>query len=226
MTLIEYPEIEQRSEAWYEQRRGLVTASAVGQLITAKTFKVASNDHSRGLTAQLVAERITGWTDPTFMSDDMFRGVDHEPKAVEVYSKHYGIPVTTVGFMVREFENGNRLGYSPDGLVEDAGLLEVKCPRAKTQLSTILANKVPDQHMAQCQAGLLVSGRDYLDFVSFCAGMPLFRKRVEPDQLWQDAIIAALDAFEENAAEMTALYETATEGLAQTERIDLDALVI
>src|SRR5689334_22831391 len=89
MTLIEYPEIDQGSEEWFAQRRGMVTASVVGQLITAKTLQPATNDYARGLTALLVAERITDYTEPTFMNDDMLRGVMDEPVARDLYSEHY-----------------------------------------------------------------------------------------------------------------------------------------
>jgi hypothetical protein len=80
VTLIELPDLLQGSEEWLEQRRGMVTASVVGQLVTPSTVKVAKNDNSRALTAQLVAERITGWTDPVYVSDDMLRGHEDEPR--------------------------------------------------------------------------------------------------------------------------------------------------
>jgi hypothetical protein len=89
MTLTILPDLLQGTDEWLDQRRGMVTASVVGKLITAKTVKPAANDDSRALTAQLVAERITGWTDPNYVSDDMLRGIEDEPRAVEVYSERY-----------------------------------------------------------------------------------------------------------------------------------------
>lgn len=225
MTLHIHDDLEQRSDEWFAVRRGMVTASTVGQLITAKTLAVASNDYSRGLTALLVAERITGETDPTFISEDMWRGIEHEPHAVEKYAEHHKVEVSSCGFMVRE-EKGWTLGYSPDGLVGDDGLVEVKCPRAKTHLRTILADDVPAAHMAQLQAGLLVSGRKWVDFISFRAGMPLWFRRVEPDPDWHEAIAAAVTQFETTAAEMVAAYKTATKGLPATERLpDLEVVI-
>ncbi len=216
MTLTVHPELEQRSDAWYDQRRGMITASAVGQLLT-PTLKVASNDTSRGLTAVLVAERLTGHTEATRVSDDMWRGILHEPYAIEAYEKHHN-PVQACGFMVRE-DDGWQLGYSPDGLVGDDGLIEVKCPRAKGHLFTILSDKVPAHNMAQLQAGLLVSGRDWIDFISFHGGMPLFVKRVYPDPAWHDAILDAAIAFEEAAVDMSRYYRKATKGAPTTERV-------
>ena len=156
MTLIELPDLIQGTDEWHDQRRGIVTASVVGRLLTA-TGKPANNDTSRTLTAQLVAERITGWTDPVYVSDDMLRGTEDEPRAVDVYAEHFA-PVTSTGFMVRD-DWGFRIGYSPDGLVGDDGLIEVKSRRAKKQLQTILEDAVPAENMAQIQCGLLVSGR-------------------------------------------------------------------
>lgn len=220
MALRTYPDMEQRSPEWYAARCGIVTASAVGQLITSKTLQPADNDYSRGLTALLVAERITGQVDETPISSDMWRGIEHEPYAVEKYAECYA-PVTPMGFMRRE-EKGWTLGYSPDALVGAHGLVEVKCPRAKTHLRTILADEVPAHHMPQLQGGLLASGRLWIDYVSFCAGMPMYRKRVYPDARWFRAIREAVSTFETNAAQMVAAYQEATKTLPATERIDLE----
>jgi putative phage-type endonuclease len=217
MTLTILDDLEQGSPEWHDARRGIITASVVGRLIT-PTLKVADNDVSRGLTATLAAERLTGVTEETPMNSDMWRGVELEPYARDAYSKHHA-PAVEVGFMVRD-EGGLKLGYSPDGLVGEEGLIEIKCPRAKGHLNTILADAVPPYYMAQLQAGLLVSGRDWIDFVSFCAGMPLYRKRVYPDPQWNGAITAAVVAFEINAERMTSDYLARVEGLPTTERID------
>lgn len=219
MTLHIFDELEQGSEEWFAVRRGIVTASVVGKLLT-PTLRVAENDTSRGLTETLIAERVSGFTEDTPMNSDMFRGVLSEPYARDMYSTHYG-PVTEVGFLIRE-EDGWQLGYSPDGLVDDDGLIEAKAPRAKTHLRTILADEVPAHYMAQCQAGLLVSGRKWLDFLSFVGGMPLFRKRVYPDPQWHEAIVAAVTEFEKNAAEIVADYRSRVIGLPVAERIAAD----
>ena len=165
MTLHEYPDLEQGSEEWFAQRRGMVTASVVGQLITAKTIKPAVNDYSRALTATLTAERITGYTEPTYMNDNMLRGTLDEPRARDKYSERYA-PATETGFMVRD-DWGFNIGYSPDGLVGDDGLIEVKSRRQKKHLQTILSDQVPPENMAQIQCGLLVSGREWCDYISY-----------------------------------------------------------
>lgn len=270
MTLHIYDELEQGTEEWFAARRGIVTASVVGKLISVgppdpttvacptckaaaggpclsmaakkaptaiKTihdarcvaaadlppvYGPADNDTARALTATLVAERIAGFTEETFMNADMWRGQDAEPYARDVYAEHHA-PVTQVGFMRLDEEWGT-LGYSPDGLVGDDGLIEIKAPRAKNHLLTVLDGKVPDHNMAQCQAGLLVSGRKWVDFIPYVSGMPLWVTRVTPDPAWHGAIKGAVSRFEETAAEMTDAYLTATADLPVTERVDFNSL--
>lgn len=265
MTLHTFPGLPQRSEEWLEQRRGMVTASMVGNLLsigslsaidyacpsckapandlcrskrnpdaTIKTLhseraeyarsqpsslviEPASNDVSRGLTRLLAAERINGWVDDgMFVNFEMQRGIDDEPRARDKYSEHYA-PVTEVGLMVED-KWGFRIGYSPDGLVGDDGLIEVKSHRPKIHLGIILADAAPMENMAQLQCGLLVSGRKWVDYISYCGGMRLWRKRVHPQRIWFDAIIAAVRKFEENAAEAMRQYDEAVVGLPMTER--------
>jgi hypothetical protein len=225
VSLIEFPDVIQGSDEWHDQRRGIVTASVVGQLVTPKTLRIAANDKSRSIVAQLVAERITGYTDPTYVGDDMLRGVEDELRARDLYAEVYERPIREVGFLLRK-EDTWQLGYSPDGLIGADGLIEVKSRRSKLHLSTILAGEVPAEYMAQCQAGLLVSGREWLDFISYSGGMPMWHKRVLPDPAWQDAIVAAVELFEATAAEMVAEYTAKTEGLPATERSVYQEMVI
>jgi hypothetical protein len=218
MSVHVYEDLEQGTPEWLAARCGIVTASVVGQLITPKTVKPASNDYSRALAATLTAERITGHVEPIHENADMLRGTLDEPFARDKYAER-AADVTEIGFMVRD-DWGFKLGYSPDGLVGEYGLIEIKSRRQKKHLQTILADEVPLENMAQCQAGLLVSGREWLDYVSYCGGMPLYVKRVEPDPKWQAAILEAVAAFEEASAEMVSRYTAATKNLPMTERID------
>jgi putative phage-type endonuclease len=221
MTLHTYPDIEQGSEEWLEIRRGIITASVIGQLITPGTIKPASNDKSRALIAQLAAERITGQTDDVFVNDDMMRGTLHEPYARDRYAEHNNVTVQEVGFVIRD-EWGIRLGASPDGLVGEDGGIEIKCPRAKTHIQTILSGQVPAANMAQVQATLLVTGREWWDFISFRAGLPMFTKRVTLDLKWRDSIITAATAAEHEIGSMVQRFQSASEHLPQTEYIPAD----
>lgn len=220
MALIEYKDVEQGTDEWLDLRRGMITASTIGRLITPKTVKIAANPDSRALVAELAAERITGWSDPTYVNADMQRGNDDEPRARDKYTEHYGA-VTEMGFLVEDNLGGlgYRLGYSPDGLVGDDGLIEVKSPRAKGHVLAVLNADVPPEYMAQCQAGLLVSGRKWLDFIPYCGGQPLWRTRVYPEQRWVEAILETVEQTELAIESMVNRYQGAVAGLPQTERI-------
>lgn len=221
---IRYYDCEQRSDEWNKLRLGMVTASAVGRLLT-PTLKIASNDDSRGLLGTIVAERITGQAEPSFINDDMLRGILHEPFARDRYAEHNKVTVREIGFVVRD-DLGFEFGASPDGLVGSAGGIEVKCPRAKTHIRTIVADQVPPQYLAQVQASLLVTGRDWWDFISFCAGLPMWTKRVYPDPAWQEAIVEAVTSFEAAAAEMVGKYREGSKDLPATEAIpDLEVVI-
>jgi hypothetical protein len=181
-------------------------------------FSVADNDTSRALILNLAAERITGWVEHTFPSRAMERGSLDEPYARDIYAERYA-PVHEVGFMYREYD-GYRIGFSPDGLVGDAGLIEIKSRTQHIQLSTFLADRVPAANMAQIQCGLLVSGRDWCDYLSYSGGMPPYIKRVYPDPAWFDAIHSAVEHAEKNIAKFISIYTAATTNNPPTDRID------
>lgn len=261
MTLTIIPDLIQGSDQWLEARRGIITASVAGQLITTRKLTAidyecpvcaaapntacsgkngpiktlhperaavareqatavvepASNPELRSLTMVLVAERITGWTDENFVGEDMLRGIDDEQLARDAYAQHYGT-VTQAGFMVED-KWGYQIGYSPDGLVGDAGLIEIKSRRPKLHLAAILAGTPPGDTMAQLQCALLVSGRSWIDYVSFSGGMPLWTKRIYPQLDWFAAITESVATFETNATDMITAYNAAIADLPGTERV-------
>lgn len=220
MSLKFYRDLIQGTDEWHAARCGMVTASVAGKLLTS-TLKVADNESSRGVVLTLAAERITGYVDPTYCGSSMERGHEDEPYARDTYSEHVA-PVDEAGFMVRGFGD-YRIGYSPDGLVSVDGQIEVKSRLQKIHLRAILEDRVPAENYAQIQCGLLVSGRDWCDYVSFCGGMPLYVKRVYPDPTWFAAILAAVETFEANVADILARYHEVVAGLPATERVNRDA---
>jgi len=188
-----YEELEQGTDEWLAARCGLLTASEMKLIIT-PTLKAASNDKERAHLFELLAQRITGYVEPMYVSDDMLRGREDEIEARLVYDKNVA-PVREVGFMTND-KWGFTIGYSPDGLVGDDGLIECKSRRQKYQVQTIIDGSMPDDYVMQVQTGLLVSGRKWCDFISYCGGLPMAVIRVEPDERIQAAIIAAASAFE------------------------------
>lgn len=201
-----YPTLEQGSEEWLAARCGLLTASEL-KLIVSPSLKPANNDKERSHLFELLAQRITGHVEPKYITDDMLRGQEDEIDARALYAEHYA-PVEELGFMVRDF-GAFRIGYSPDGLVGEDGLIECKSRRQKYQVETILSGEVPAEYVIQVQTGLLVSGRKWLDFISYSGGLPMFVTRVYPDAKVQTAILDAASQFEERLAARLDVYRLA-----------------
>ena len=216
MTLTIYDQLEQGGTEWLQARAGILTASTIGQLITAKTIKPAMNDRSRGLCQTLIAERITGHVEPVHPNRAMTRGTLLEPEARRIYAEQTGQDVDEVGF-ARLDKDTYTLGSSPDGLVGDDGGIEIKSPSAKVHVATVLSGAIPDYNRAQVQAFLHVTGREWCDFISYLPGEPLFIIRDYPDPRWQKAIESAAEQFEETARSAVAHYEAVTHGLPATE---------
>lgn len=188
-----HPKIYQGTDEWFDLRRGILTASEMKLCVTAATLKKADNDKTRSHLFELLAQRITGYTEPTYINDDMLRGQEDEIYARDAYSKHYA-PVKECGFITND-EWGFTLGYSPDGLVGKDGQIESKSRRQKFQIETILVGEMPGDFRIQVQTGLLVSGREWCDFISYSGGLPMFVKRVIAEPITQAAILDAAGDF-------------------------------
>jgi len=207
-----YTDLIQGSDEWLQARCGLLTASEM-KLILTPTLKIASNDKERAHMWELLAQRITGYVEPHYVSDDMLRGQEDEVEARILYAERYA-PVDEIGFITND-EWGFTLGYSPDGLVGADGLIECKSRRQKFQIETIANGAMPDDYLMQVQTGLLVTGRKWLDFISYSGGLPMTTIRVYPNAEIQDAIIAAATVFEMKLAEKMEKYRAALKSPAR-----------
>jgi len=212
----------QGSDEWAQARCGLLTASEMKLIIT-PTLKLADNDKTRSHLWELLAQRITRYVEPHYISDDMLRGMDDEIRARAKYEELRG-PVEQVGFITNDCW-GFTLGYSPDGLVGTDGAIEAKSRRGKYQVQTIVENvgidrgeTIPAEYLMQHQTGLLVSERQWIDFISYSGGLPMAIIRVWPDAKVQNAIVEAAGEFERKLAEKLMIYERVAPGLIPTER--------
>lgn len=222
MTIKYHNDLIQGSDEWHAARCGLLTASEMHFLVT-PTLKIASNDKERQHVFELLAQRITGYVEPSYISDDMLRGWNDEVEARILYAEKYA-PVTECGFVTND-RFGFTIGCSPDGLVGDDGMIECKSRRMKYQVQTIAKNAVPDEYMIQVQTALLVTERAWCDYVSYCAGLPMFVKRVFPDDLIQDAILNAAKACEWNIQATLDSYNKAAVDFYPTERKEDEEIV-
>ncbi len=204
MTITYHPQVDQGSESWHELRRGILTASEMKNIITPGKLQYAENDKERSHLYELAAQRISGYVEPQYISDDMLRGMTDEVDAKILYSKHYA-PVTDCGFITNE-KHGFKVGYSPDGLVGDDGLIECKSRRQKFQIECITKDMVPMEYMIQIQTGLFVSERKWCDFVTYSAGLPMMTKRVFPDEKYITAILEAAKFFNDKLEALIEIY--------------------
>lgn len=202
--------------------RGLVTCGALEAVSVPVpiTLKAWSDDRDLAHLYELLAQRVTQYVEPHYISDDMLRGHDDEVEAVNLYSKHHA-PVTRCGFISND-KWGFTIGYSPDGLVGDEGLLECKSRRQKFQVQTIVEwasdGLAPVDYLMQCQTGMLVAERTWCDLISYSGGLPMQPMRIHADAVVQDAIVEAATKFETRLAEKLAVYERAITNLIPTER--------
>lgn len=215
MTITYHPDVVQGSEEWVAMRCGLITASEMHLLLT-PTLRRADNDKQRAHLYELAAQRITQHVEPHYVSEDMLRGHTDEVEARILYAEHYA-PVREVGFVTND-SFGFTLGCSPDGLVGDDGQIEIKSRRQKCQIETILGLGVPAGYMPQIQTALLVTGRAWLDFISYSGGLPMVVCKVRPDAEIQAAILEAAGAAEKAISKMVADFKVKSRGLIPTER--------
>lgn len=183
------PDIEQGTDEWKRARLGRVTASRIGDL-TAR-IKTGWGASRANYMAQLVVERLTGVTAEGYTNAAMQHGLDTEPHARDAYVFHADAIVIPVGFVTHPTIAMS--GASPDGLVGENGLLEIKCPQSATHIETLLGASVPSKYIGQMQWQMACTDRAWCDFVSFDPRMPesmrLFIRRVPRDA----AMIASIE---------------------------------
>lgn len=204
-------EIVQGSAEWLAIRCGKVTASRIADVI-AKT-KTGYGASRANYMAELIAERLTGAPAEKFISGPMAWGTEKEPEARALYEFLTDAEVTQVGFVPHPTISDS--GASPDGLVGDAGLVEIKCPNTATHIDTLLGQSIPAKYETQMQWQMACTGRQWCDFVSYDPRMPdsmrLFVCREERNDAMIEELSAEVGKFlaelDEKVASLTALYE-------------------
>ena len=198
--------MDQGSDEWFAIRIGKVTASRVADVI-AKTKSGYSTSRDNYM-AQLVCERLTGQKGESFTNAAMQHGTETEPLARAAYEALKDVLVDEVGFVPHP--SIIMAGASPDGLVGDDGLLEIKCPNTATHIETLLSESVPTKYYTQMQFQLACTGREWCDFVSFDNRLPqelqLFVKRVPRDSMYirlmEDEIVKFLNELDIKIAQL------------------------
>ena len=216
-------DIIQGTPQWEAIKSGVLSASQISALLTKSGAASKINkegDHTDGfntLVKKILAEMVTDTREEHIETFDMQRGHDFEPPARALYRKEYDKDTRECGFITRESVSG-KIGYSPDGVVGDDGLIEIKCPRINKHIGIITDNKAPDEYMAQIQAGLYITKRKWCDFISFYDEEFMFVKRVLPDDKWQESIRNSVSLFHLELNRKLKSYNAVTENLSKADK--------
>lgn len=201
-------ECVQGSDEWHKARAGRVTASRISDVM-ARTKSGWGASRSNYL-AELVAERLTGTLAEGFTNAAMKHGTETEPLARAAYQFFADAEVTEVGFVIHPTIDAS--GCSPDGLVADTGMVEIKCPNTATHLETLLGAGIPDKYLKQMQWQMQCTGRKWCDFVSFDPRLPtrmqLFVQRVtmDPSNEIELAVREFIKELDAKVSALTAKY--------------------
>jgi len=186
--------MQQQSDEWFKARVGKATASRFKDILA--TIKSGEAADRRNYRAALVCERLTGTPEQTYTNAAMAWGTEQEPFARIAYMAKTGLIVDDAGFIQHP---EMMAGASPDGLIGKDGGLEIKCPNKATHLATLLAQKMPPEHMAQVQGAMWITGRQWWDFVSYHPEFPehlqLFIQRIERDEKYITQLALAVSLF-------------------------------
>jgi putative phage-type endonuclease len=201
-------ELEQRTDAWYAARCGSLGASAIADAIAklkdGKTFGATSTN----LRAKLVVERLTGTVEEGFKSAAMQFGIDNEELARIAYEAHAGVFVQQVGLIKHPMIEGTHA--SPDGLVGDDGLIEIKCPNSATHIETLKTEKIPTKYLYQMQWQMRCADRQWCDYVSFDPRLPVnlqlwVHRVLRDDYFIQQTEVSVMEFLEGVNADVEAL---------------------
>ena len=196
--------IEQGTPEWFEARLGNITASRMVDVM-AKT-KTGYGAGRKNYMMELLCQRLTGDREDSYTNAIMQRGIDLEPLARAAYEVETGNTVDEVGFVVNP--DIEHMGASPDGLVGDDGLIEIKCPNTAQHVACLQSGKPDAKYIKQMHAQMICTGRAWCDFVSFDDRMPdeiqMFVVRVERDDKLVEEMLEAVKVFLEDLDALTA----------------------
>jgi putative phage-type endonuclease len=186
--------IIQGTPEWFAAKRGNVGASHISDIMA--TTKSGYSASRKNYAAQLIVERLTGETAESYTNAAMQWGIDTEPLARQAYEERMFVEVVQVGWVQVQ---GMRAGCSPDGLVGDDGLIEIKCPNTATHIDTLLTGKIDRKYILQMQWQMFTTGRVWCDYVSYDPRLPdnlsYYRQRVMRDDAMIDEIVAEVNKF-------------------------------
>jgi hypothetical protein len=192
---IEIFNCEQGSPEWFAARCGVPTASEFHSIMS-KGRGGKPSATRRAYMIKLAAEIISGKSAESFSTIHTRRGHEMEGDARDWYAMQYDVDPVEVGFI----RNGAK-GYSPDSLVGERGLLEIKSKLPELWATVVEGGEFPPEHWAQCQGGLWVAERQWIDIVVWWEGLTPFVKRAHRDELYIATLAKEVAEFNAELAE-------------------------
>jgi hypothetical protein len=192
MNQIEIINCEQGSDEWRKARAGIVTASEFSTVLASGRGGAESKTRKTYMM-KLAGEILTGEPMESYSNGYMDRGHALEDEARQTYAFLTDADPQQLGFIKR-----GRAGYSPDSLIGETGLVEIKTKAPHLMIEVLLADKFPSDHVAQCQGGLWVTGREWIDIVCYYPKMPVFIKRAYRDEVYIKHLSEAVGDFTED----------------------------
>lgn len=206
---------EQGTLEWKQARAGHVTASRIADVMAKSKTAGYEATTRANYRAEIIVELLTGIPyEDGYRSKDMERGTEMEPYAREAYRQQSNSVITQIGFVLHPKIAWS--GASPDGLVGDDGLMEIKCPKSKTHLIYLINDKVPADYEKQMLWQMACTGREWCDFVSYDNRFPtnkqLFIKRLYRHKTKIKEIEDAVIKFNEEIDRALSKLGVSTEG--------------
>ena len=182
---------EQRDQAWFDAKAGIPSTSQFGEIITPGG---APSKQATKYLYTLAGERLIGKRSESYQNAAMLRGSEMEAEARKFYEfVNKDVEVQQVGLCFADEQK--RFCTSPDGLVGEDGLLEIKCPTLPVAVEYLLNGTLPNIYLPQCQGQLFVSGRKWVDFLSYYPGLKPLILRVPRDNVFISKLQRPLDDF-------------------------------
>jgi hypothetical protein len=196
--MLEVIHCEQNSPEWFAARLGIPTASCFSTVMASGKAGAPSLTRAKYMR-ELVGERITGIANEGYSNAHMDRGKEMEADARNLYAFLHDEPLQQVGFI----RNGDK-GCSPDALAGTRGMVEFKSAMPHILIDVLQKGEAPSEHLAQCQGGLWVAEREWIDLAIFWPKLPMFEKRIYRDEAYIAGIAKAVRLFNEELAELEA----------------------
>ena len=186
---------KQGTKEWHQARLGIPTSSGFDNILTTKGER---SKQAEKYIYSLAGERVACIVEESYQSEAMLRGSLMEDEARQAYELIAGVDVVQVGFCLAE-----GYGASPDGMIGEDGLLEIKCPNVSNHVMYLLKKELPSAYFQQVQGQLLVTGRKWVDFMSYSPRLPSFIIRVFPNKEFQNALRTELKKVCKEIEEIT-----------------------